>query len=101
MPVFVGGTGLYFKALTGGLSDMPEISQNIRDRLRLRLKEEGAQALHDELSLRDPDLAGQLRPMDGQRIVRALEVLEETGRSRSEEHTSELQSLMRSSYAVF
>src|SRR3546814_505340 len=81
MPVFVGGTGLYFKALTGGLSDMPEISQNIRDRLRLRLKEEGAQALHDELSLRDPDLAGQLLPMDGQRIVRALEVLEETGRS--------------------
>jgi len=81
MPVVVGGTGLYFKALTGGLSDMPKISQNIRDRLRLRLKEEGAQALYGELSLRDPDLAGQLRPMDGQRVVRALEVLEETGRS--------------------
>ena len=83
MPVFVGGTGLYFKALTGGLSDMPKISQNIRNRLRLRLKEEGAEALYGDLLRRDPVLAGQLRPMDGQRIVRALEVLDETGRSIS------------------
>ena len=82
-PVFVGGTGLYFRALTGGLSDMPEISQEIRCRVRLRLKEEGAEALHAELSSLDASVAGGLKPNDGQRIVRALEVLEETGRSIS------------------
>lgn len=81
LPVFVGGTGLYFKALTGGLSDMPEISQDIRCRVRLRLKEEGPEALHAELSGRDRVVAESLEPKDGQRIVRALEVLEETGRS--------------------
>lgn len=84
MPVFVGGTGLYFKALTGGLSEMPEISQDVRCRVRLRLKEEGPEALHAELSLRDPQTAGWLGPNDGQRIVRALEMMEETGRSITE-----------------
>jgi tRNA dimethylallyltransferase len=83
LPVFVGGTGLYFKALTGGLSDMPEVSQDIRCRVRLRLKEEGPEALHAELSLRDAAVAQSLEPKDGQRIARALEVLEETGRSIS------------------
>jgi len=81
LPVFVGGTGLYFKALTGGLSDMPEIDQDIRCRVRLRLKEEGAEALHAELGARDAQTAALLQPADGQRIVRALEVLEATGRS--------------------
>jgi tRNA dimethylallyltransferase len=84
LPVFVGGTGLYFKALTGGLSDMPEISQEIRCEVRLRLKEEGPEALHAELSARDAAVAASLEPKDGQRIVRALEVLVETGRSIAE-----------------
>ncbi len=79
MPVFVGGTGLYFRALAGGLSDMPEISQEVRCRVRLRLKEEGSEALHADLAGRDAVAAGILKPGDGQRIVRALEVLEETG----------------------
>ncbi|MBB4103399.1 tRNA (adenosine(37)-N6)-dimethylallyltransferase MiaA [Allorhizobium borbori] len=81
LPVFVGGTGLYFRALTGGLSDMPEIDQDIRCRVRLRLKEEGPEALHAELGARDAETAAVLQPADGQRIVRALEVLEATGRS--------------------
>ncbi len=84
LPVFVGGTGLYFKALAGGLSDMPEISQDIRCEVRLRLKEEGPEALHAELSARDATVAASLEPKDGQRIVRALEVLAETGRSIAE-----------------
>jgi tRNA dimethylallyltransferase len=84
VPVLVGGTGLYFKALTGGLSDMPEIPQEIRCNVRLRLKEEGAEALHVELASTDSAVAGVLEPRDGQRIVRALEVLAATGRSISE-----------------
>ena len=81
MPVFVGGTGLYFKALTGGLSDMPDIPTEIRSRLRGRLLLEGAEALHRELIIRDPTVAESLHPQDGQRIVRALEVREATGQS--------------------
>ncbi|OJT97985.1 MAG: tRNA (adenosine(37)-N6)-dimethylallyltransferase MiaA, partial [Rhizobium sp. 63-7] len=81
MPVFVGGTGLYFKALTGGLSDMPEIPPDIRDRLRGRLLAEGAEALHGELMERDNAVAETLKSQDGQRIVRALEVIEATGQS--------------------
>jgi tRNA dimethylallyltransferase len=81
LPVFVGGTGLYFKALTGGLSDMPAIPGEIRNRLRGRLLTEGAEALHRELAERDDAIAEALNPQDGQRIVRALEVLEATGRS--------------------
>ncbi|WP_181529499.1 tRNA (adenosine(37)-N6)-dimethylallyltransferase MiaA [Ensifer adhaerens] len=80
VPVFVGGTGLYFKALTGGLSDMPEIPAAIRERLRERLKGEGAEALHRDLEARDPETAVTLKPGDGQRIVRALEVVEATGK---------------------
>ncbi|TQN63454.1 tRNA (adenosine(37)-N6)-dimethylallyltransferase MiaA [Agrobacterium tumefaciens] len=80
-PVIVGGTGLYFKALTGGLSDMPAIPDDIRERLRSRLIEEGPAVLHAELSLLDPAMAEGLQPADGQRIVRALEVIEATGKS--------------------
>ncbi|WP_246703959.1 tRNA (adenosine(37)-N6)-dimethylallyltransferase MiaA [Rhizobium sp. P38BS-XIX] len=81
LPVFVGGTGLYFKALTGGLSDMPTIPPEIRSRLRARLLEEGPEDLHRELAARDGSVADSLNPQDGQRIVRALEVIEATGQS--------------------
>lgn len=82
-PVFVGGTGLYFRALTGGLSDMPAIPEDIRERVRARLAAEGAEALHRELAEHDPETAARLMVGDGQRIVRALEVIEATGKSIS------------------
>lgn len=81
IPVFVGGTGLYFKALTGGLSDMPSVPIAIRTDIRKRLQVEGAEALHVILSQRDPETAETLRPGDGQRIARALEIFEATGQS--------------------
>ncbi len=81
IPVFVGGTGLYFKALTGGLSDMPAVPAPIRDEVRRRLQEDGAEALHEVLTARDPGMAATLRPGDGQRIARALEIVEATGQS--------------------
>ncbi len=81
LPVFVGGTGLYFKALTGGLSQMPAIPEEIRQRLRARLLEEGPEVLHAELARADPAVAASLNVQDGQRIVRALEVFEATGQS--------------------
>jgi tRNA dimethylallyltransferase len=79
--VFVGGTGLYFHALLGGLAQMPDIPAHLRERWRYRLAEEGASTLHVLLLREDPETAARLAPSDGQRIVRALEVLEATGRS--------------------
>ncbi|KXF76860.1 tRNA dimethylallyltransferase [Paramesorhizobium deserti] len=81
VPVFVGGTGLYFRALLGGLSEMPDVPDAIRQHWRARLDAEGAPALHRALKDMDPVAAEILRPSDGQRIVRALEVMEASGRS--------------------
>jgi tRNA dimethylallyltransferase len=78
--IVVGGTGLYFKLLTEGLAAVPPIPEEIRARVRARLAAEGAPALYDELASRDPVAAVRLQPSDRTRIVRALEVLETTGR---------------------
>ncbi len=80
-PVFVGGTGLYFRALLGGLSNMPDVPESVRQRWQYRLVEEGAPKLHRVLRAVDPDAAMVIKPGDGQRIVRALEIMEVSGRS--------------------
>jgi tRNA dimethylallyltransferase len=85
-PVFVGGTGLYFKALTRGLSKVPPVPLDIRDAVRARLEAEGPQALHAELAKRDPGIAARLKPAERTRIARALEVIEATGRSLDDWH---------------
>jgi len=79
--VFAGGTGLYFRALTQGLSPMPDIPDAVRTRWRERLAEEGAEKLHQVLRQEDPEAAMSIGPGDGQRIVRALEVRDASGRS--------------------
>lgn len=79
--IFVGGTGLYFRALAEGISEMPEIPQRIRDRWRYELKEQGAVKLYDLLLRQDSAVAMTLKPTDSQRVVRALEVLDASGRS--------------------
>ena len=81
IPVFVGGTGLYFKALNGGLSKIPPIPDDIRSKWRQKLEQEGISVLYDELRKQDPELAQELKPNDKQRISRALEVFETTGQS--------------------
>src|SRR5215831_7018362 len=78
--IFVGGTGLYFKALTAGIAAVPPIPPDIRDGVRARLAENGAAALHTELARRDPAGAARLNRNDRTRIARALEVVEATGR---------------------
>lgn len=83
VPIVVGGTGLYFKALLEGLSPLPEIDPQVRAHWRQRGDEAGAAALHAELRDRDPETAARLMPTDTQRLVRALEVLESTGRPLS------------------
>ena len=86
VPLFVGGTGLYFKALTRGLSAVPPIPAMVRDDIRARLARDGVEALHAELARRDPASAERLKARDRARIARALEVIEATGRSLTDWH---------------
>jgi tRNA dimethylallyltransferase len=79
VPMVVGGTGLYIRALMTGFSPMPDISPAIRDMARQLVLERGAQEMHRRLAERDPVTAERLKPSDRQRIARAWEVLEETG----------------------
>ena len=86
VPIMVGGTGLYFKALTQGLAAVPPVPADVRERVRARIESEGAAAMHAELARRDPVSAQRLMVNDRSRIARALEVLEATGRSLSDWH---------------
>jgi tRNA dimethylallyltransferase len=79
--IFVGGTGLYFRALAQGIATMPDIPAEVRAHWREALAAHGAAHLHGILAQRDPRAAQLLRPTDGQRVVRALEVLDASGRS--------------------
>jgi tRNA dimethylallyltransferase len=94
LPIFTGGSGLYFKALTRGLSAVPPIPAAIRDSVRARLERDGVEALHAELAQRDPASAERLKPRDRTRIARALEVVEATGRSLTDWHRDGLPPLL-------
>ena len=80
LPIFVGGTGLYFSALTDGLARIPPVPAAIREKARALLAEIGVEELHKRLKARDPETATRLRPSDPQRNLRAYEVFEATGR---------------------
>ena len=84
VPILVGGTGLYFQALTEGISKIPDIPNNARRRARKLLEKLGAAGVHAVLEARDPKMAERLKPTDSQRLVRALEVIEGTGVSLAE-----------------
>jgi tRNA dimethylallyltransferase len=83
LPVLVGGTGLYFKALTEGLSQIPPVSDAVREVVRARCDGRGTDELYRDLLAVDPVMAARLRPTDRLRIMRALEVQAQTGESLS------------------
>jgi tRNA dimethylallyltransferase len=103
LPIFAGGSGLYFKALTQGLSAVPPIAAEVREDVRARLARDGVAALHAELALRDPATAARLAPADRSRVARALEVVEGTGRSLTDWHRDALPPLLppQETIAVF
>jgi tRNA dimethylallyltransferase len=84
LPILVGGTGLYFKALTEGLAPVPDIPAEIRARWRDEAERLGRSGLLKELMARDPAIAPRLLGGDTQRLVRALEVIDATGISLAE-----------------
>jgi tRNA dimethylallyltransferase len=84
VPVVAGGTGLYIKALVGGLFRAHPADPAVLARLETRCREQGAGVLHDRLKTLDPEAAGRIHPNDAFRIIRALEIFETTGRPISE-----------------
>ena len=88
LPLLVGGTMLYFKALFDGIDDMPAADPAVRARLEAQALEQGWPALHAELARVDPVTAARLAPGDSQRIQRALEVWQVSGRPLSSFHTT-------------
>jgi tRNA dimethylallyltransferase len=87
VPIVVGGSTLYIEALLHGLSDIPPTSPETRERLMQRLEKEGADRLYRELQRTDPASAATMDPSKTQRVVRALEVYEDTGHTLSSYHT--------------
>jgi tRNA dimethylallyltransferase len=86
VPLLAGGTGLYFRALERGLSEMPSADAEVRERLCAEAERNGWPALHARLARRDPEAATRIRLNDAQRIQRALEVIELTGNTLTELH---------------
>lgn len=84
VPLLTGGTMLYFKALSGGLASLPPASPELRESLERQARELGWAALHRRLAELDPPIARRIHPNDPQRIQRALEVIELTGRRMSD-----------------
>jgi tRNA dimethylallyltransferase len=94
-PIVVGGTGLYFKALTEGLVELPAAAPELRASLRARLAREGSQALHGELARVDDASAARISPNDAPRVLRALEVFETVGEPLSALHAATAPPLAR------
>jgi tRNA dimethylallyltransferase len=84
IPLLVGGTMMYYKALVDGLSPLPQSDQGVRDKLLKRAAEEGWEKLHQELACIDPESAIRIHPNDPQRLIRALEVYQLTKKSMSD-----------------
>ena len=95
-PIFVGGTGLYFRALTQGLSDIPPVPEAVRAELRDWAERRPAEDIHARLAALDPEAAATLRPSDPQRNLRALEVFTATGRSLLSFHAERTGAVLQS-----
>ncbi|WP_432736798.1 tRNA (adenosine(37)-N6)-dimethylallyltransferase MiaA [Maridesulfovibrio sp. FT414] len=90
LPVLVGGTGMYLQSLTSGLAPIPDIPDDIRERIRRRAEEEGGPSLYAELEKVDPEYCRRTHPNNRQRNARALEVYEATGRTFTWWHNREV-----------
>ena len=84
VPLLVGGTMLYFRALEHGLSELPAADSEVRKRLETQAEEIGWPAMHEILRQKDPKAASRIHPNDPQRIQRALEVIDISGQAMSD-----------------
>ncbi len=89
LPLLVGGTMLYFKALRDGLAEMPTADPEVRREIELLAEESGWEAVHEQLAEVDSEAAERIHPNDPQRLQRALEVYRLTGKSLTDHHRAE------------
>lgn len=101
LPLLVGGTMLYFRALRRGLAEMPPADPQVRQEIDAEAAHAGWPALHARLALLDPVTAARIQPNDGQRIQRALEVHRLTGRTLSELHSQTRPAAPDMTFAAF
>lgn len=101
LPVVVGGTGLYLRTLMHGISPIPDIPDAIRAEARDRLARLGNAAFHAELAARDPVMAARLEPANSQRLARAWEVLDATGRSLAEWQAAPMEGAVAARFLTF
>mgnify|MGYP001168635757 CR=1 FL=1 len=100
LPILVGGSGLYLRAAMEGLAPTPAVDPEVRRRLAAEIESAGTQALHLRLAASDAETAGRLHPNDRQRITRALEILESTGRSPAWWHAQQGEPVVRARWEV-
>jgi tRNA dimethylallyltransferase len=101
VPILVGGTGLYVRALLEGLDPLPERDEAVRGRLRRVFEEEGGPALHRRLREIDPEMAARVHPNDPARLIRFLEIHELSGRPPSQLFSKPMQAGLRFSTRTF
>ncbi len=89
IPLLVGGTGLYFRSLESGISDLPDADAGVRQQLEAEASELGWEAMHRRLARIDPVAADRIHPNDPQRIQRALEIYEISGRNMTDHYEDE------------
>ncbi|MCK5556049.1 MAG: tRNA (adenosine(37)-N6)-dimethylallyltransferase MiaA, partial [Alphaproteobacteria bacterium] len=87
LPIIVGGSGFYLKTLLQGISPVPDVPRTVRDKISALQKKLGNPEFHQAFSIHDPVMAARLDPFNTQRLIRAWEVLEATGKSLAEWHT--------------
>jgi tRNA dimethylallyltransferase len=102
-PIFVGGTGMYFKALLQGLSAIPAVPPEVRNHVRAESAGVAPEELHAKLRALDPETAAKLRPTDPQRIIRALEIFAATGQPLASFHGAREKPLLdaKKCHAIF
>ncbi len=101
IPLLVGGTMLYHRSLLYGLSELPGADEQIRAKLDAQMKQQGKQSMHDRLAQIDPDSARKIHPNDPQRVQRALEVFEITGKTMTQlQRESQAQALAFNTFKV-
>jgi tRNA dimethylallyltransferase len=86
LPIITAGTGLYLRALLEGLADAPERSEELRERMRKKVKQHGPEHLHRVLARMDKEAASKIAPRDAQKIIRAIEIRQLAGKSVGEIH---------------
>ncbi|MBK9616513.1 MAG: tRNA (adenosine(37)-N6)-dimethylallyltransferase MiaA [Uliginosibacterium sp.] len=101
IPVLVGGTMLYFKALRDGLSELPQADPDVREAIEHQARRDGWPALHAALATLDPDAAAHLNPNDSQRIQRALEIVRLSGRPLAENYAQRSDTATAGDYLSF